>query len=424
MGKKNSSPAGLGVLYERVCGLDVHKKVIVASRRILDPRAGTVHITRRQYGTMTADLLELRDWLSEAQVTHVAMESTGVYWQPVFNLLEGHFETWVVNAQHIKKVPGRKTDMKDADWIAQLLQCGLLKPSFVPDRQQRELRDLTRQQTKLVQQRNAVDNRIQKVLETANIKLGSVASDVLGVSGRKMIEALIAGEKDVSVLAELAQKKLRDKIPQLQRALAGELTEHHCFLLQQLLGQYDFLEKEIARTSERLGVVAPPSFRAAVEQLDAVAGIGERGARALLAETGTDMSRFPTHKHLASWAGQCPGNHESAGKRRSGKTPAANRHLDAVLTEMAHAAVRTKNSYFKAQYHRLAGRRGKKRAIGAVKHSLLVTVYFMLRDDKPYKDLGVDYFDKLNPQQSIRYHVRKLQELGQEVELSPMADAA
>ena len=424
MGKKNSSPAGLGVLYERVCGLDVHKKVIVASRRILDPRAGTVHITRRSFGTMTADLLELRGWLAEAKVTHVAMESTGVYWQPVFNLLEGDFETWVVNAQHIKKVPGRKTDMKDADWIAQLLQCGLLKPSFVPDRQQRELRDLTRQQTKLVQQRNAVDNRIQKVLETANIKLGSVASDVLGVSGRKMIEALIAGEKDVRVLAELAQKKLRDKIPQLQRALAGELTEHHCFLLQQLLGQYDFLEKEIARTSERLGAVAPPSFRAAVEQLDAVAGVGERGAKALLAETGTDMSRFPTHKHLASWAGQCPGNHESAGKRRSGKTPAANRHLDAVLTEMAHAAVRTKNSYFKAQYHRLAGRRGKKRAIGAVKHSLLITVYFMLRDNKPYKDLGVDYFDKLNPQQSIRYHVRKLQELGQEVELSPMADAA
>lgn len=424
MGKKKSSPAGLGVLYERVCGLDVHKKVIVASLRILDPRAGTVHITRRSFGTMTADLLELRGWLSEAKVTHVAMESTGVYWQPVFNLLEGYFETWVVNAQHIKKVPGRKTDMKDADWIAQLLQCGLLKPSFVPDRQQRELRDLTRQQTKLVQQRNAVDNRIQKVLETANIKLGSVASDVLGVSGRKMIEALIAGEKDVTVLAELAQKKLRDKIPQLQRALAGELTEHHCFLLQQLLGQYDFLEKEIARTSERLGAVAPPSFRAAVEQLDEVAGIGERGAKALLAETGTDMSRFPTHKHLASWAGQCPGNHESAGKRRSGKTPAANRHLDAVLTEMAHAAVRTKNSYFKAQYHRLAGRRGKKRAIGAVKHSLLVTVYFMLRDDKPYKDLGVDYFDKLNPQQSIRYHVRKLQELGQDVELSPMADAA
>jgi transposase len=422
--RKKSSVAGLGALYGRVCGLDVHKKVVVACVRILDLKDGTVQSTLRQFGTMTADLLELRRWLAEQKVTHVAMESTGVYWQPVFNLLEGHFQTWVVNAQHIKKVPGRKTDMKDAEWIAQLMQCGLLRPSFIPDRQQRELRDLTRQQTKLVQQRNAVDNRVQKVLETANVKLGSVASDVLGVSGRKMIEALIAGEKDTSVLAELAQKKLREKIPQLQRALEGEINDHHRFLLRQLLDQYDFLEKEIARVSERLGAVAPSSFRAAVEQLDAVAGVGERGARSLLAETGTDMNRFPTHRHFASWAGQCPGNHESAGKRRSGKTPPANRHLDAVLTEMAHAAVRKKDSYFKSQYHRLAGRRGKKRALGAVKHSLLVTVYFMLRDNKPYKDLGVDYFDKLNPQQRIRYHVRKLQDLGQEVELSPIADAA
>jgi transposase len=404
--------------------MDVHKNSVVACVRILNAKDGTVQSTLRRFGTMTADLLELRQWLREQQVTHAAMESTGVYWQPVFNLLEGHLEVWVVNAQHIKKVPGRKTDMKDAEWIAQLMQCGLLKPSFVPEREQRELRDLTRQQSKLVQQRNAVDNRIQKVLETANIKLGSVASEVLGVSGRRMIEALIAGEKDTSVLADLAQKKLREKIPQLQRALEGEVSEHHRFLLRQLLDQYDFLEKEIARVSERVGAVAPSSFRAAVEQLDAIAGVGERGARALLAETGTDMSRFPSHKHFASWAGRCPGNRESAGKRKSGKTPAANRHLDAVLTEMAHAAVRKKDSYFKSQYHRLAGRRGKKRAIGAVKHSLLVTIYFMLRDHKPYKDLGADYFDKLNPQHQIRYHVRKLKDLGQKVELSPMADAA
>jgi len=424
MSKKKSSVAGLGALYARVCGMDVHKNSVVACVRILNAKDGTVQSTLRRFGTMTADLVELRQWLTEQQVTHAAMESTGVYWQPVFNLLEGHLEVWVVNAQHIKKVPGRKTDMKDAEWIAQLMQCGLLKPSFVPERQQRELRDLTRQQSKLVQQRNAVDNRIQKVLETANIKLGSVASDVLGVSGRRMIEALIGGEKDTSVLADLAQKKLREKIPQLQRALAGEVTDHHRFLLRQLLDQYDFLEKEIARVSERLGAVAPPSFRAAVDQLDAIAGVGERGARALLAETGTDMSRFPSHKHFASWAGRCPGNRESAGKRKSGKTPSANRHLDAVLTEMAHAAVRKKDSYFKSQYHRLAGRRGKKRAIGAVKHSLLVTVYFMLRDYKPYKDLGADYFDKLNPQHQIRYHVRKLKDLGQKVELSPMADAA
>jgi transposase len=424
MSKKKSSVAGLGALYARVCGMDVHKSSVVACVRILNGKDGTVQSTLRRFGTMTADLVELRQWLTEQQVTHAAMESTGVYWQPVFNLLEGHLAVWVVNAQHIKKVPGRKTDMKDAEWIAQLMQCGLLKPSFVPDRGQRELRDLTRQQSKLVQQRNAVDNRIQKVLETANIKLGSVASDVLGVSGRKMIEALIRGEKDTALLADLAQKKLREKIPQLQRALEGEINEHHRFLLRQLLDQYDFLQKEIARVSERLGAVAPPSFRAAVDQLDAVAGVGERGARALLAETGTDMSRFPSHKHFASWAGRCPGNRESAGKRKSGKTPAANRHLDAVLTEMAHAAVRKKDSYFKSQYHRLAGRRGKKRAIGAVKHSLLVTVYFMLRDHKPYKDLGADHFDKLNPQHQIRYHVRKLKDLGQKVELSPMADAA
>jgi transposase len=424
MGKRKKREAGLQVLFGRVCGLDVHKKVVVACVRILDPRDGTVQSTLRTFGTMSADLRELSQWLAEFKVTHVAMESTGVYWQPVFNVLEGHFKTWLVNAQHIKKVPGRKTDMKDAEWIAQLLQCGLLKPSFVPDRQPRELRDLTRQQSKLVQQRNAVQNRIEKVLETANIKLGSVASDVLGASGRKMIEALLAGEKDVTVLAELAQQKLRAKIPQLKRALEGELTDHHRFLLRQLLGQYDFLEKEIIKVSDRLGAVAPPTFRTAVEQLDAIVGVGERGGRAVLAETGTDMSRFPTHKHFTSWAGQCPGNHESAGKRKSGKTPAANPHLDAVLTEMAQAAVRSRNSYFKSQYHRLAGRRGKKRAIGAVKHSLLVIIYYMLRDGTPYKDLGANYFDRLNPKQRIRYHVKRLQELGQKVELFPMDVAA
>ena len=422
--RQKQSAAGMQVLYARVCGLDVHKKTVVGCLRVLDAQQGTVSSIVRRFGTMTADLVELRGWLKQAGVTHVAMESTGVYWQPVFNLLEGHFETWVVNAQHIKKVPGRKTDVSDAEWIAQLLQCGLLRPSLVPDRAQREQRDLTRQQTKLVQQRNAVNNRIQKVLETANIKLGSVASDVLGVSGRKMIEALITGEKDVGVLAELAQKKLRDKIPELQRALAGELSDHHRFLLRELLDQYDFIQTRIERLSQRLAQVAPRPFVQAVKRLDAIGGVGERGAKAFLAETGIDMRRFATHKHFASWAGQCPGNHESAGKRKSGKTPAANRHLDAVLTEMAHAAVRKKNSYFKAQYHRLAGRRGKKRAIGAVKHSLLVTIYYMLRDDKPYQDLGPNHFATLNPQQNIRYHVRKLEQLGQKVELSPMANAA
>ena len=276
MSKKKSSLAGLQALYARACGLDVHKKLVVACVRILDTKDGTVQSTLRKFGTMTADLLELRQWLAELKVTHVAMESTGVYWQPVFNLLEGHFKVWVVNAQHIKKVVGRKTDMKDAEWIAQLLQCGLLRPSFVPDRQQRELRDLTRQLTKLVQQRNAVDNRIQKVLETANIKLGSVASDVLGVSGRKMIEGLMAGEKDVMVLADLAQRKLRGKIPELQRALEGELTEHHRFLLRQLL-DIPLSPKGDRQRERAAGGGSPPLFRAAVEQLHGIAGVGSVG---------------------------------------------------------------------------------------------------------------------------------------------------
>ena len=422
MGKKAKTiVAGMQALYARVCGIDVHKSQLVACVRILDPKDGTVQSMLKRFGTTTADLLELRQWLCEHKVTHVAMESTGVYWQPVFNILEGHFQTWVVNARHLEKVPGRKTDVTDAEWIAQLLQCGLLRPSFIPERWQRELRDLTRQQTKLVEHQSALANRIQKVLESANIKLGSVVTDVLGVSGRKMIEALIAGEKDVKVLAELAKRKMRGKIPELERALAGEVTEHHQYLLRQLLDQYDFFEKKIASIEERMRAVAPASFCAAVAQLDAVAGIGERAAYAVLAETGIDMSRFPSHKHFSSWAGQCPGNHESAGKRHSGKTPAANRYLDRILTEVAWGAVRTKKSYFKSQYHRLAGRRGKKRAIGAVKHSILVTIYFMLRDKKPYKDLGVDYFDKLNPEQRVRYHIRRLKELGQEVEVRPAA---
>jgi transposase len=417
------SDGRMAVVYGRVCGMDVHKDTVVACVRVLDER-GQVHSTVRRFGTMTDDLRELREWLKQAKVTHTAMESTGVFWQPVYNLLEGHFEVWLVNAQHIKKVPGRKTDVKDAEWIAQLLQCGLLRPSVVFDRKQREVRDLTRQRSKLVQQRNAVNNRIQKVLETANIKLGSVATDVLGVSGRAMIEALIGGQNDSTVVAELAQRKLREKIPQLQRALAGEVNDHHRFLLRELLDQYDFLEQKIERMSERLKEVESRPFRAAVEQLDLIPGVAERGAEALLAETGTDMSRFPTHKHFASWAGRCPGNHESAGKHYSGKTRKANRHLDGVLTEIAHAAVRKKGCYYQTQYHRVAARRGKKRSIGAVKHSLLIAVYYMLRDNKPYNELGADHFNRLNPDQHIRYHVRKLQELGQKVELSPMPKAA
>jgi len=421
MGKEDA--AGMQVIFERVCGLDVHKGVVVASVRIMSA-GGRVRSENRRFGTMTKDLLALLDWLKQAQVTHVAMESTGVFWKPIYNILEGHLEVWVVNARHLQKVPGRKTDMSDAQWIAQLLQCGLLKPSFVPKREQRDLRDLTRNRTRLVQQRATVANRIHKVLEDANIKLGSVASDVLGVSGRAMIEGIIAGQQDAEQLAELAQRRMRGKIPQLRLALEGKVTEHHRFLLREHLEQYDYLERKITALEQRIEQATSPFFKHAAALVDTVPGVAPAAAQAILAETGVDMAQFPSHKHLCSWAGRCPGNHESAGKRHSGKTVKANKWLDAILTECAWAASRTKATYLNAQYHRIAPRRGKKRAIGAVKHSILTAVYFIVRDQVPYKELGADHFTRLNPEQQTRYHVRKLQQLGHNVELSPIEEAA
>ena len=421
---KKQVDAGMQVIFERVCGLDVHKKVVVACLRVLSA-GGRVRSEVRRFGTMTQDLLALLEWLQQAQVTHVAMESTGVFWKPIYNILEGHnMEVWVVNAQHLKKVPGRKTDVTDAQWIAQLLQCGLLRPSFVPDRTQRELRDLTRQRMRLVQHTATIANRLQKVLEDANIKLGSVASDVLGVSGRKMIEAIIAGQEDSTVLAELAVRRLRGKIPELRLALQGKVTDHHRFLLRELLEQYDYTAHKIAAFNQRIEQIAPPLFQQCATLIDGVPGIASAAAQAILAEIGTNMAQFPSHKHLCSWAGRCPGNRESAGKRQSGRSPKANKWLDAVLTEVAWAASRTKGTYLKAQYHRLAPRRGKKRALGALKHSILTAVYFMVRDQVPYKDLGADHFTRLNPEQQTRYHVRKLQQLGHNVELSPIEEAA
>jgi transposase len=373
---------------------------------------------------MTAELLELLDWLTQAGVTHVAMESTGVFWKPIYNILEGHLQVWLVNAQHLKKVPGRKTDVSDAQWIAQLLQCGLLRPSFVPARPQRELRDLTRSRVRLTQQRATVCNRVQKVLEDCNIKLSAVASDVLGVSGRSMIEAIVRGEQDEAVLADLARKRLRGKIPQLRLALQGHVTEHHRFLLRELLDQYDYLERKIALLSERIEQIASPLFKQCVALLDTIPGVATDAAQAILAEIGTNMAQFPTHKNLCSWAGRCPGNHESAGKSHSGTPAKGSTWLDAVLTQVAWAAARTKGTYLNAQYHRLAPRRGKNRAIGALKHSILTAAYFMIRDQVPYKDLGPDHFTRLNPVQQTRYHVRKLQQLGHQVQLTPTAAAA
>jgi transposase len=411
------------VIFERVCGLDVHKKVVVACVRILSA-GGKVQLEVRRFGTMTADLIALLDWLKQHQVTHVAMESTGVFWVPIYNILEAHLRVWLVNAQHLKKVPGRKTDVTDAEWIAQLLQCGLLRPSFVPDRPQRELRDLTRSRVSLVQQRATISNRIQKVLETCNVKLASVASDVMGVSGRRMIEAIIAGEQDESVLAEMALKRMRGKIPQLRLALQGQVSEHQRFLLRELLDQYDFTEAKIAKLNARIEQIASPFFKRCAELLDTIPGVGIVGAQAIVAEIGTNMAQFPSHKHLCSWAGRCPGNNESAGKRYSGKPAKGSKWLDRILNEAALAASHTKNTYLNAQYHRIAGRRGSKRAIGALKHSILTAAYFMIRDQVPYNELGADHFTKLNPEQQTRYHVRKLKQLGHDVELKPIPNAA
>jgi transposase len=410
-------------MYESVSGLDVHKKTVVACVRRMG-EGGRVWKEVRTFATMTHNLLALKAWLKEHGVTHVAMESTGTLWRPVYNLLEDDFTVLVVNARHLKQVPGRKTDVKDCEWIAQLLQCGLLRGSFVPPRDRRELRDLTRHRVKLVQQHTQVVNRLHAVLQDANIKLSSVATDILGVSGREMIEALQRGEDDPEQLAELARGRLRAKLPQLRSALEGQVREHHRFLLAMLLDQLDYLAAAIDKVSQRIEAISSPSFRAAVELLTTADGIQQRTAETVLAEIGTDMAPFRTHKHLSSWAGVCPGNNESAGKRKSGKTPKGNRWLRGALGEAAWAASHKKNTYLAAQFRRLAARRGKKRAIVALSHTLLVAIYHMLRRHATYTELGADHFQRLDPERLTRYHVGKLQALGHHVKLIAVEDAA
>jgi transposase len=366
----------------------------------------------------------LADWLIEQGVTHRAIESTGVYWKPIWNLLKGPFDILLVNAQHIKQVPGRKTDVKDAEWIAQLLQHGLLRGSFVPATPQRELRELTRQRRQLIQAKASVANRIQKVLEDANIKLSSVATDVLRVSGRDMLRALIAGEDNAEKLAELAWRRLRAKLPQLQLALNGRVTAHHRFLLKLLLEEVEQHEAWIARLSERIGEVLPAPFAEAVSRLATIPGIDERAAENILAEIGTDMDPFPSAGHLASWAGIGSGNRESAGKRQSGRTTKGNRWLRATLVQVAWAASHTKNTYLAAQDHRLAGRRGKKRALVALGHTVLAIIYPVLRDRTSYQELGPNYFDRLEADRQTRSLVRRLEKLGHKVTLQPQEPAA
>jgi transposase len=404
-------------IHERCCGLDVHKKTVVACLLLSGPH-GQVEQEVRTFGTMTADLLALADWLTAANCTHVAMESTGVYWKPVFNLLEGVLTVLIVNAQHLKAVPGRKTDVKDAVWIANLLRHGLLQGSFIPPQAQRELRDLTRHRTSLVQERARLVNRLQKVLEDANIKLAGVATDITGVSARAMLEALVAGEADPQLLASLARGKLQAKRAELERALEGRVRAHHRFLLTELLAHLDYLDETISRFSTELEQRLQP-MNEAIEILDTLPGINRRIAEIMLAEVGHDLTRFPSAEHLASWAGMCPGNNESAGKRKSGKTRKGSRWLRQALIEAAHGAARSKQTYFAAQFRRIAARRGKKRALVAVGHALLVAAYHMLTRKEPYRDLGANFFDERDRQAVEHRTIRRLERLGYRVELVP-----
>jgi transposase len=410
------------VVYERCCGLDIHKRSVVACVIVPGP-AATPRKEIRTFGTMTPDLLALGDWLGGHGVTHVAMESTGVYWQPIYNLLEDRFTLLLVNARHVKAVPGRKTDVRDCEWLADLLRHGLLQASFVPDRPQRELRELTRYRTSLIRERAAEVNRLQKTLEGANIKLASVATDIMGTSGRAMVAALVAGTTDAETLAELAKGRLREKLPDLKRALTGQMAAHQRFLLAQQLAHIDFLEATIERVSAEIGERLHP-FAEVICRLDTVPGVGRRIAEVLVAEIGTDMTRFPTSRHLASWAGMCPGNNESAGKRKSGRTRKGSPWLRAALVEAGQAAGRTKQSYLGAQYRRLVARRGAKRAVVAVGHSILVIVYHLLRRDARYDDLGPHYFDERDRQAVQHRLLRRLQQLGLKVTVEPIAPAA
>jgi transposase len=438
------------LLYSHCAGLDVHKKTVVACCRISQPD-GTETTHLRTFSTMTVGLLALVDWLLGLGITHVAMESTGEFWKPVYNLLEGSFSILVVNAQHIKHVPGRKTDVKDAEWIAELLAHGLLRPSFVPEAPQRALRDLTRQRTHLVQERTRVVNQMQKVLEWANLKLAAVVTDVPGVSAGALLEALVAGQTDVTVLAEWANGRLRTKRPELEQALRGTLLEHHAFMITQHLAHLDFLDEQIATFDTQIDVAiqtpnppaatppappssdaghttvsdptpnSPPSLWAAARTIcDSVPGIGRRVAETILAELGSDMCRFPSAAHAASWARVAPGQHESAGKRRHSRIGKGNRYLRAALIQAAWAAVKCKDTFLAAFYRRVAARRGKPKAIVAVAHKILVLIYTLLKTNEVYQERGAAMLDERQKDRLLERMQRRIAQLGYTVRLEPI----
>jgi len=433
------------IVVKRGAGLDVHKKTVVATRM----RVGNderLEWETKTFGTMTVELLGLYDWLQEWECTHVAMESTADYWKPVFNILEDAFEVLLVNAQQVKHVPGRKTDAKDSEWLAELLIHGLLKPSFIPPKPQRQLRELTRYRATLVQERARIVNRVQKLLEGMNIKLSSVATDVLGVSGRAMLEALVGGRLSPAEMAQLARGRLRNKLPELEEALTGIVAPHQRKLLALQLEHIDFLDEQVEELSAEIhrhmaemdqlssnenqpsasdsrdetdsgGLLPPMSYGQALIVLDSAPGVNQNIAERILAELGVDMRRFPTPEQAAAWAGIAPGNNESGGKRYSSRIQKGNFTLRTALIQAAWAAVRTNNTYLKALYHRVVVRRGKKRAIIAVAHSLLKSIWHMLAYHELYQDLGADYFDKRNKESKVKYHLRQLEKLGCPVQI-------
>jgi transposase len=404
------------VVHPCCCGLDVHKDSVVACIRRMMPD-GEARELVRTFGTTTAALLELGDWLVEQQVPIAAMESTGVYWKPVWNLLEDRLQLMLVNSQQTKPKVGHKTDVKDGRWIAQLLSCGLLHPSFVPPQDIRELRDLTRGRTTLMQDKSRVANRLQKVLEDCNVKLASVASDVLGVSGREMIEALIEGKQTPAQMAQLARKQMRSKIPQLTAALDGKLSDHHRFMLRMAMDQIKGFEAQIALLDERIGQVMSPLQRTALNLLDEIPGVDQRAAQNIIAEIGVDMDVFPSEQHLASWAGVCPGNNQSGGKRKSGRITQGNRWLKATLNQCAWAAGRKKDSYLSAQFRRVCCRRGVKRANMAVAHTILCVCWQLINHQQAYNDLGRNYLDRREEDRIKRQTIRRLEKLGYSVTL-------
>jgi len=410
------------VIVERPAALDVHKAQVTACVRV-PGQGGRRRSEVREFSTMVGGLLVLRDWLKAHGVTQVAMEATGVYWKPVWAVLEDDFELLLVNARHVKQVPGRKTDVSDAAWLCQLLEAGLLRPSFVPPKPIRAVRQLTRYRKAQIKERQREAQRLHKALEDTGIKLDCVATDILGKSGRAMLDALCRGTTDPEVLADLAHGKLRRKIPQLKQALEGRFEPLHALLVSSILAHLDFLDEQIERLSEAIEEQLRPCA-AAVELLRSLDGIETRTAQNVLAEIGVDMSVFPTAGHLASWAGQCPGNDQSAGKRKSGKTRKGSKWLNDALKDAAMAAIRTNDSYLQAQYQRLRPRIGHGRAIGAVKHSIICACWHMLTTGELYRDLGGDYYRRQNPERQTRRLVAQLERLGHKVNLEQMPQAA